>query len=134
METQLDRNTPNGKAGFRKGRATRDQIANLRWLIEKAIERNRKLLLVFIDYSKGFDCVDHDTLWNILHEMGFPVHIIHLIQELYKDQSATVKTEKGLSDMFPIAKGVLQECILSPHLFNIYGCLLYTSPSPRDRG
>ena len=72
MEAHLDRNIPNSQTGFRKGRGTRDQIANLRWLIEKAIERNRKLLLVFIDYSKAFDCVDHDTLWNIVTRNGFP--------------------------------------------------------------
>ena len=116
-ESQL----PLEQAGFRKKRGTRDHIANLRWILEIAKERNNNVFLCFIDYSKAFDCVDHNTLWNVLHKMGAPPHLIHLMKNLYLDQEAKIKTEDGDTEWFGIGKGVRQGCILSPMLFNIYG-------------
>uniref|UniRef100_A0A3P8W241 Reverse transcriptase domain-containing protein n=1 Tax=Cynoglossus semilaevis TaxID=244447 RepID=A0A3P8W241_CYNSE len=81
----------------------------------------RQVFMVFIDYSKAFDCVDHSMLWHILEEMGFPLHIIHLIKNVYAEQSATVKTENGLCDFFRLGKDMRQGCVLSPYPFNIYG-------------
>lgn len=108
------------QAGFRKGRGTRDQIANLRWIMETAREYQKELYMCFIDYSKAFDCVDHNKLWNILMEMGVPLHLVTLMKSLYTNQEAAVRTEFGLTDWFAIGKGVRQGCILSPNLFNMY--------------
>nr|AYE92701.1 endonuclease-reverse transcriptase [Penaeus japonicus] len=111
---------PREQAGFRKGRGTRDHIANLRWIIESMREKQRNLVMCFIDYSKAFDCVDHDLLWLYLREMGAPLHIIQLLKSLYKDQEACVRTDSGETPWFEIGKGVRQGCILSPTLFNLY--------------
>ena len=108
------------QAGFRKGRGTRDQIANLRWIMERSNEYQQPLYMCFIDYSKAFDCVDHPTLWNMMSEMGIPKHLIDVIRSLYQDQEAKVRTEFGDTDSFHIGKGVRQGCILSPYLFNLY--------------
>ena len=134
MENHLNRELPPTQAGFRKGRGTRDQIANMRWLIEKAIEKNCHIFMVFIDYSKAFDCVDHSTLWNILEKMGFPLHIIHLVKNLYSTQGAAVKTENGMSDFFKLGKGVCQGCILSPLLFNIHGEYIMRQVAQEEQG
>ena len=107
------------QAGFRKGRGTRDQIANICWIIEKAIEFQKKYLLCFIDYAKAFDCVDHSKLWKILQEMEIPDHLTCLLRNLYVGQEATVRTGYE-TDWFQIGKGVCQDCILSPCLFNFY--------------
>ena len=110
---------PGVQAGFRKGRGTRDQIANIHWIIEKAREFKKNIYFCFIDYAKAFDCVDH-KLWKILKEMGIPDHLICLLKNLYEGQEATVRTEHGITDCFQIGKGVHQGCILSHCLFNLY--------------
>ena len=106
------------EAGFRKGRGTRDQIANIHWIIEKAREFQKNIC--FIDYAKAFDCVDHNKLWKILEAMGIPDHLTCLLRNLYTGQEATVRTGHGTTDWFQIGKGVHQSCILSPCLFNFY--------------
>ena len=110
---------PDVKAGFRKGRGTRDQIANIHWILKKAREFQKNIYLCFIDYAKAFDCVDHNKLWKILKEMGIPDHLTCLFRNLYAVQEATVRTGHGTTDWFQIGKGVHQGCILSPCLFNI---------------
>ena len=106
--------------GFRKGRGTRDQIANIHWIMEKAREFQKNIYFCFIDYAKVFDCVDHSKLWKILREMGIPDHLTCLLRNLYAGQEATVRTGHGTTDWFQIGKGVRQDCILSPCLFNLY--------------
>ena len=108
------------QAGFRKGRGTRHQIASIHWIIKKAREF-QKNIYCFIDYAKAFDCVDHNKLWKILQEMGIPDHLICLLRNLYAGQEeATVRAGHGTRDSFQIGKGVCQDCILSPCLFNLY--------------
>jgi len=113
---------PDIQAGFRKGRGTRDQIANIHWIIEKAREFQKNIYFCFIDYAKAkaFDCVDHNKLWKILKKMGIPNHLIHVLRNLYAGYEATVRTGHGTTDWFQIRKGVRQSCILSPCLFNLY--------------
>ena len=111
---------PDVQAGFRKGRGTRDQIANTRWIIEKAREFQKNIHFCFTDYVKAFNCVDHNKLWNILKQMGIPDHLTCLLRNLYAGQEATVRTGHGTTDWFQIGKGVHQGCILSPCLFNLY--------------
>ena len=109
---------PNVQAGFRKGRGTRDQIANICWIIEKGREFQKNNC--FINYAKAFDCVDHNKLWKILKEMEIPDLLTCLLRNLYAGQEATARTLHGAKDWFKIGKGVCQGCILSPCLFNIY--------------
>ena len=116
----MNRELPDVQAGFRKGRGTRDQIANIRWIIKKARELQKNIYFCFIDYAKAFDCVDHNKLWKILKEMGIPDHLTCLLRNLYAGQEATVRTGRGTTDWFQIGKGVCQGCILSPCLFNLY--------------
>ena len=111
---------PDVQAECGKGRGTRDQIANICWIIEKAREFQKNLYFCFIDYAKAFDCVDHNKLWKILTEMGIPDHLTCLLRNLYAYQEATVRTGHGTTDWFQIGKGVCQGCILSPCLFNLY--------------
>ena len=108
------------QAGFTKGRGTRDQIANILWIMEKAREFQKNIYFCFINYAKSFDCEDQNKLWKILQEMGIPYHLTCLLRNLYADQEATVRTEHGTTDWFQIGKGVHQGCILSPCLFNLY--------------
>ena len=108
---------PDIQAGFRKGRGTRDQIANICWIMEKAREFNKNIYFCFIDYTKAFDCVNDNKLWTILKEMGIPDHLIYLLRNLYAGQEATVRTGHITTDWFQIRKGVRQDCILSPCLF-----------------
>ena len=107
------------QAGFRKGRGTRDQIANIHWIIEKAREFQKNIYFCFINYAKAFGCEDHNQLWTILKEMGIPEHLTCLLRNLYTGQEATVRTGHETTDWFQIGKGVCQDCILSPCLFNI---------------
>ena len=115
----MNRELPHVQAGFRKGKGTRDQIANVRWIIEKAREFQKSINFCFIDYAKAFDCVDHNKLENS-KEMGIPDHLTCLLRNLYADQETTVRTGHGTRDWFQIRKGVHQGCILSPCLFNLY--------------
>ena len=109
---------PDVQAGFRKGRGTRDQIANIHWIIKKAREFQKNIYFCFIDYAKAFDCVDHKQLWKILEEVGIPDHLTCLLRNLYAGQEATVRTGHGTTAWFQIGKGVHQGCILSPCVFN----------------
>ena len=111
---------PDVQAGFRKGRGTRDQIASIHWIIEKAKEFQKNIYFCFIDYAKAFDYVDHKKLWKILKEMGTPDHLTCLLRYLYAGQEATVSTRHGTTDYFQIGKRVHQGYILSPCLFNLY--------------
>ena len=108
------------QAGFRKGRGTRDQIANICWIFEKAKEFPKNIYFCFIDYAKAFDCVDHNKLWKILQEMGISEHLTCLLRNLYAGQEATVRIGHGTIDWLQIGKGVHQGCILSPCLFNFF--------------
>ena len=116
----MNQELPDVQAGFRKGRGTRDQIANICWIIEKAREFQKNISFCFIDYAKAFDCVDHNKLWKILKEMGIPDHLTCLLKNLYAGQEAIVRIGHGTTDWFQIGKGVCQGCILSPCLFNLY--------------
>ena len=118
LQQYVNEELPNVQAGFRKGRGTRDQIANIHWIIEKA--RKFQNNIYFIDYAKAFDCADHNKLWKILQEMGIPDHLTCLLRNLYADQEATIRTGHGTMDWFQTGKGVCQGCILSPCLFNLY--------------
>ena len=111
---------PDAQAGFRKGRGTRDQIANICWITGKARELQKNIYFFFIDYVKAFDCVDHNRLWKIPQEMGIPDHLTCLLRNLFAGQEATVRTGRGKTDWYKIGKGVCQDCILSPCLFNLY--------------
>ena len=110
----------NFQAGFRKGRGTRDQIANFHWIMEKAREFQKNIYFCFIDYSKAFDCVDHNQLWKILQEMGIPDHLTCLLRNPYAGEEAPVRTGHRTTDWFQIGKGVCQGSIFSPSLFNLY--------------
>ena len=114
LQQYVNRELPDVQAGFRKGRGTRDQIANIRWIMEKAREFQRNMYFCFIDYAKAIDCVDHHKLWKILQEMGISNHLTCLLRNLYAGQEATVRTGHGTTDWFQIGKGVGQGCILSP--------------------
>ena len=116
----MNRELPDVQAGFRKGRGTRDHIANIRWIMEKAREFQKNIYFCFTDYAKAFDCVEHKKLWKILKEMGIPEHLAYLLRNLYAGQEATVRTARGTTDRFQIGKGVHQGCILSPCLYNFY--------------
>ena len=111
---------PDVQAKFRKGTETRDQIANIHWIIEKARELQKNTYFCFIDCAKAFHCVDHNKLWEILKEMGIPDHLTCLLRNLYAGQEATVITGHGTTDWFQIGKGICQGYILSPCLFNLY--------------
>ena len=120
LQQYMNQELPDVQAGFRKDRGTRDQIANICLVIEKAREFQKNIYFWFIDYAKAFDCVDHNKLQKILKELGIPDHLICLLRNLYINQEATVRTGHGTTDWFQIGKGVHQGCILSPCLFNFY--------------
>ena len=119
----MNRELPDVQTGFRKGGGTRDQIANICWILEKAREFQKNIYFCFIDYAKAFDCVDHNKLWKILQEMGIADHLICLLRSLDAGQEATVRTGYGTTEWFKTEKGVCHGCILSPCLFNL--CVRY---------
>ena len=118
LQQYVNQELPDVQTGIRKGRWTRNQIASICWIIEKAREFQKSIC--FIDYAKAFDCVDHNKLWNILKETEIPDHLTCLLRNLYGDQEATDRTGNGTTDWFKIGKGIHQGCILSPCLFNFY--------------
>ena len=111
LQQYVNAELPDIQAGFRKGRGTRDQIANICWIIEKAREFQKNIYFCFIDYAKAFDCVDHNKLWKILKEMGIPDHLTCLLRNLYAGQEAIVRTGYGTTAGFQIGKGVHQGCL-----------------------
>ena len=111
---------PDVQDGFRKGRGTRDQIASIHWIIKKAREFQKNIYFCFNDYTKAFDCVDHNKLRKILKEMGIADHLTSLLRNLYAGQEATVRTGHGTTDWFQTGKGIHQGYILSPCLLNLY--------------
>ena len=117
LQKYVHHELPNVQAGFRKGKGTRDQIVNIRWIINKARELQKNIYFCFIDYAKAFDYVDHNKPWKILKEMGIPDHLTCLLRNLFAGQEATARTGHGTTDLFQIGKGVCQGCILLPCLF-----------------
>ena len=114
LQQYMNCQLPDVQVGFRKGRGTRDQIANISWIMEKAREFQKKnVYFWFIGYAKDFDCVDHNKLSKILQEIWIPDHLTHLLRNLYAGQEATVRTGHGTADWFQIGKGVHQGCIFS---------------------
>ena len=111
---------PDVQDGFREARGTRDQIANICWIIEKARELQKNIKFCFIDYAKVFDCVHNNKLWEFLKEKGIPDHLTCLLRNLYAGQEATIRTRPGTAGWFHIGKGVCLGYILSPCLFNLY--------------
>ena len=120
LQQYVNGELPDVQAGFRKGRGTRDQIANIPWIMEKAREFQKIIYFCFIDYAKAFDCLYHNKLWKILQEMGIPDHLTCLLRNFYAGQEATIRTGHGTTHWFQIGKWVCQGCILSPCLFNLY--------------
>ena len=114
FQQYVNHDVPDVQAGRKKGRGTRDQIANIHWIIKKAREFQKNIYFCFIDYAKAFDCADHKKLWKTFKEMGIPDHLTFLLGNLYADQEATARTGHGTIDWFQVGKGVCQGCILSP--------------------
>ena len=114
LQQYMTRELPDIQTRFRKGRGTRDQIANICWIIEKAREFQKSIYFCFIGYAKAFDCADHNKLWKIMKEMGIPAHQTCFLRNLYAGQEAEVITGHGTIDWFQIGKGVRQGCMLSP--------------------
>ena len=119
LQQYVNHELPDVQAGFRKGRGTTGQIANIRWIMEKARKFQKNIYFCFTDYAKAFDCVNHNKLWKILKVMGIPDHLTSRLRNLYAGQEATVRTGHGTTDWFKIGKGVRQGCISSPCLFNL---------------
>ena len=137
----MNHELPHVQADFRKGRGTRDQISNIRWITGKARDFHTNMYFCFIDYTKAFDCVDHNNLWKILQEMGIPDHLTCPLRNLYAGQEAKVRAGHETTDWFQIGKGVHQGCTLSPCLFKLYAefslvqfNLLVVSDSSRTHG
>ena len=124
LQQYVSHEIPDFQAGFRKGRGTREQIANIRWIIKKAKELQKNIYFFFTDDAKAFDCVHHNKLWKILKEMGIPDDLTCLLRNVYAGQEATVRTGHGTTDWFQIGKGIHQGCILLPCLFNLYAAYI----------
>ena len=120
LQHYVNQELPDVQAGFRKGSGTRDQIANVQWIIEKARKVQKNTYLCLIDYAKAFNCVDHNKLKKALKEMRIPEHLTCLLINLYAGQESAIRTLHGTTDWFKIEKGVRQGCLLSPCLFNLY--------------
>jgi len=120
LQQYMNHELPDVQAGSRKGRRTRDQIASIHWIIEKAREFQKNIYFYFINYAKAFECVDHNKLWKVLKEMGISDYLTCLLRNLYAGQEATVRTGQETTDWIQIGKGVHQCCILLPCLFNLY--------------
>ena len=118
LQQYMNHELPDVQVGFRKGRGTRNEIANICWIIKKAREFQKNIYFCFTKYAKALDSVDHNKLWKILQEMGIPYHLTCLLRNLYASQEATVRTEHG-TDWFQIGKGGRQGCILLLCLFNL---------------
>ena len=119
LQHYMKQELPGVQAGFRKGTGTRDQIANIHWIIDKAKKFQKNIYFWFIDYAKAFDCVDHNKLWKILREVGIPDHLTCLLRYLYTGQGATIRTRHGTTDWFQIGKGT-SKLYMSSCLFNLY--------------
>ena len=115
LQQYMNHELPDVQTGFRKGRRTRDQIASIHWIIEKAREFQENIYFCFIDYAKAFDCVDHNKLWKILKQMRTPYHPPYLLRNLYAGQEATVRTGRGTTDWFQIGKEYVKAiyCLLA---------------------
>ena len=120
LQQYVNYELPDVQPGFKKGKGTRDQIANICWITEEARESQKNIYFCLIDYTKVFDSVDHNKLWKILKEMGIPDNLTSFLRNLYAGQEAAVRTKHGTTDWFQIGKGEHQGCILSPCLFNLY--------------
>ena len=120
LQQNMNCEIPDVQAGFRKGRGTRDHIANIHWIIEKAREFQKNIYFCFIDFAKAFECVDHHKPRKILKKMGIIDYLTCLLRNLYAGQEATVRTGHRITDWFQIGKGVHQGCVLSPWLFNLH--------------
>ena len=120
LQQNVKQEGPDVQDGSREGRGSRDQITNICWIIEKATEFQKNTYFCFIDYTKAFDCMDHNKLWKIRKEMGIPDHLTCLLRNLYAGQEATVRTGHETMDCLQIGKGVHQGCILSPCLLNLH--------------
>ena len=132
LQQYMNWELPDVQAGFRKGRETRDQIANIRWLMEKAMEFQKNIYFCIIGYAKAFDCVNHNKMWKLLQEMWIPDHLACLLRNLYAGQEATVRTGHGTTDWFKIGKGVRQGYILSPCFFKWSRSVVSDSLRPVD--
>ena len=120
LQQYVNREIPDVQAVFRKGRGTRDQIANTRWIIGKTREFQTIIYFCLIDYAKAFNCVNHNKLWKILKEMGILDHLTFPLRNLYAGQEATIRNGHGTTDWFQVGKGVCQDCISSPCLLNLH--------------
>ena len=128
LQQYMNCELPDIQAGFRKGRGTRDQIANICWIIKKSRDFQKNIYFCFIDYGKAFNCLDHNKLWEILKDMGIPDHLTCLLRNLYAGQEATIRTGHVKTHWFPMGKGVCQGCVFSPCLFNLYAeCIMRNS-------
>ena len=128
LQQYMNCELPDVPVGFRKDRGTRNQIANIHWIIKKAREFQKIIYFCFIDYAKAFDYVNHKKRWKILQEMGIPDHLTCLLRNLYAGQEANVRTRHGTKDWFQIGKGVRQSCILSLCLFTLYAEYIMRNP------
>ena len=120
LQHYVNSEVPDVQAGFRKGRGTRGQIANIHWITEKPKEFQKTIYFCFIDYAKVFDCVDHNKVWKILKQIGITDHPTCLLRNQHVGQEATVRTGHGITDWFQIRKGIYQGYTLSPCLFNLH--------------